>query len=147
MSCTAENGCDEFWAFVDKIDWISRPSFPSLKQLMRAEFSAEQIVHFNDEYDRLTRRVSETIENNLDLDYGGGDDHTFMDLPGEVVGRGKNFFESHVDDPASLSSFGDAGGIRECFAYIFHPFRDGVADDDDDEDDDEGSQSESEDDE
>mmetsp|Transcript_25502 Transcript_25502/g.66773 ORF Transcript_25502/g.66773 Transcript_25502/m.66773 type:complete len:159 (+) Transcript_25502:250-726(+) len=125
MDCGAADGCDAFWEFVAAVDWPSRPSLEDVEKMMRTTYSANQIKHFDGEYHRLAKRVRATIEVALaqdeEIHFGGGDDHTFMDLPGELVGRGRAVYLDHVNDARKLATFGE-GGVHEGFPYIFQPF-------------------------
>lgn len=84
-----------------------------------------------DRYRRLVKRVCATIDaafaEDEDCNFGGGDDHTYMDLPGELVGRGREVYLDHVGDAKKLAQFGDGGQVREGFPYIFHPFNERMA--------------------
>ena len=55
---------------------------------------------------------------NKDCDFGGGDDHCYMDLPGELVGRGRDVFLDHVGNAVKLAEFGDGGQVMEGFPCV-----------------------------
>lgn len=81
-------GSDQFWKFVDDIDWASRPSEK------KASYSKEELTQFENESRYLSGLVQEITysEKYNDVWFGGRDDFCMMDLPAEVVGRGKDFF-------------------------------------------------------
>lgn len=118
MECTY--GSEKFWKFVDEIDWVSRPSYKEIEE-KKALYSKEELKQFEDESDYLTGLIAEIIysDKNRNIWFGGYDDHCSMDLPGEVVGRGKKFFLEHFTDVKKLAKFGTEGSVQECFSYIF----------------------------
>ena len=120
----ADDGSNAFWTFVDEIHWENDPSLDGVEVLMRETWSKEEIKQFELEYSLLSGRICKTINERLDLSYGGGDDHTFMDLPGEIISRGKAVFLEYVEDAENLAEFGENEKIKEGFCYIFHPFDD-----------------------
>lgn len=123
MECTeecTEYGSDRFWKFVDDIHWVSRPSDKEIEE-KKALYSKEELKQFEDESDYLTGLVQEITysEKYNDVWFGGRDDFCSMDLPAEVVGRGKDFFLEHFKDVKKLAKFGTEGHVQECFNYIF----------------------------
>ena len=114
-------GSEQFWKFVDDINWISRPSEQEIEE-KKSWYSKEELEQFKDESDYLSGLISQTIYSDeyQHVWFGGCDDFCIMDLPAEVVGRGKDFFLEHVNNVEKLIKFGTEGDIKECFNYIFH---------------------------
>tara|TARA_Y100000389_G_scaffold55048_1_gene50943 strand:+ start:1560 stop:1952 length:393 start_codon:yes stop_codon:yes gene_type:complete len=114
-------GSDKFWKFVDDINWVSRPSEKEIEET-KSWYSKEELQQFKDESDYLSGLISETIYSDKyqNVWFGGCDDFCMMDLPAEVVGRGKDFFLEHINNVDKLIKFGTEGDIEECFNYIFH---------------------------
>ena len=123
-----DGGSDSFWAFVAKVDWAANWNSPlsSFEQMMRSTWSVEEIKLFEQEYRALAKRIKATIDTAPGVDFGGGDDHTFMDLPGEVIGRGKQCYLEHADNVEKLSQFGQSESVHEGMAYLFQPFNEGA---------------------
>lgn len=114
-------GSDKFWKFVDDINWVSRPSDKEVEET-KSWYSKEELQQFREESDYLSGLISQTIfsDEYQHVWFGGCDDFCMMDLPAEVVGRGKDFFLEHVNNVDKLIKFGTEGDIEECFDYIFH---------------------------
>lgn len=119
MECT-EYGSDQFWKFVDEINWVSRPLDKEIEE-KKTLYSKEELKQFEDESRYLSGLISEIIYSDkyINVCFGGGDDFCSMDLPAEVVGRGKDFFLEHLKDVNKLIKFGLEGDVQECFNYIF----------------------------
>lgn len=117
----AFEGSDNFWAFVDKVSWPANDS-DTIREIMETNWSVDEIVGFEKEYSKLCGRISETTDKALTdgIRFYGGDDLIDMDLPGDVISRGKDFFKSVVDKPRALASLSE--GVQEGFCYIFHEF-------------------------
>ena len=120
MECSSEYGSEQFWKFVDDINWVSRPSDEEIEE-KKALYSKEELEQFKDESHYLSGLISQIIYSDeyKNVWFGGRDDFCMMDLPGEVVGRGKDFFLEHVKNVNKLIQFGTEGDIQECFNYIF----------------------------
>ena len=116
------DGSEEFWQFVDDMGWEKTGGdYGELRKLfMQENWTTSQLKEFEEEYCYHAGRIADTLEKHPDLYFGGGDDYTFMDLPGEIIGRGRECFLAHVDDAVKLSRFGQEEDIKECFSYIFH---------------------------
>ena len=114
-------GSDKFWKFVDDINWVSRQSDKEVEET-KSWYSKEELQQFREESDYLSGLISQTIfsDEYKHVWFGGCDDFCMMDLPAEVVGRGKDFFLEHVNNVDKLIKFGTEGDIEECFDYIFH---------------------------
>jgi hypothetical protein len=114
-------GSDKFWKFVDDINWVSRPSDKEVEET-KSWYSKQELKQFREESDYLSGLISQTIYSDeyQHVWFGGCDDFCMMDLPAEVVGRGKDFFLEHVNNVDKLIKFGTEGDIEECFDYIFH---------------------------
>jgi len=118
------DGSDAFWAFVREVNW--EQNWQDLdaieRNLRQAGYRDEGVMQLQQEYSELKARIVSAIKIAPDVDFGGGDDYTYMDLPGEIIGRGREVFLEHVTDSTKLSNFGQNGAVNECFAYIFQAF-------------------------
>ena len=120
MEWSSEYGSEQFWKFVDDINWVSRPSDEEIEE-KKALYSKEELEQFKDESHYLSGLISQIIYSDeyKNVWFGGCDDFCMMDLPAEVVGRGKDFFLENVKNVNKLIKFGTEGDIQECFNYIF----------------------------
>ncbi|GIQ80953.1 hypothetical protein KIPB_001836 [Kipferlia bialata] len=117
----ADDHFDAFWAFVAEVDWPQWHKSRDLCALVPAKYPRDKVKEFQGICADLCGELCDVINDNLDtLDFGGGDDHTFMDLPAECVGRGKDHYYRMLGSPRELAAFGDSGSVHECFSYIFH---------------------------
>lgn len=114
------NSHNEFWEFVDDIDWKSRPNDAEIKKT-KNKYTKEQLKRFEEHFDFFGKIVYDTIfsDEGIDIYFGGYDDFCCIDLPAEVVGRGESFFFEHARSVSKLCKFGNEGDVEESFSYIF----------------------------
>lgn len=114
------NSHNEFWEFVDDIDWKSRPSDAEIIAI-KSKYTSEQLSRFREHFDFFSNIVYNTIwsDEGTYIYFGGCDDFCCIDLPAEVVGRGESFFFEHARSVSKLCKFGIEGDVQESFSYIF----------------------------
>ncbi len=107
-----------FWEFVDKANWKSDHDYDRIKKLLNSDYDPREI-------DSISNAFKYYMEE-LDVEYkpsrlsepglGVGDDG-WMDLRGDVIGRGKEFFENITEE--KLREMGTSIDYAESFVYSF----------------------------
>ena len=108
----------EMWALIEKANWTKDHDYARIN----AEFSQlpEKTYKLLEEF--VDEKVTQ-LALNFDKDWLGDpgigvSDDGWMDLKGEVVGRGEKFFNEITAE--KLRQMADEGDYHESFTYSFH---------------------------
>lgn len=104
-----EKNIREFWEFIKDADWDSDDDYKRIQKLLYGKYSDNRKV-FVDIYRSLTGDLYDRFIN-VDLIIG---DDGFSDLLAQIVGNGKDFYDS-IDDCGIQSM-----SYTENFGYSFH---------------------------
>lgn len=108
-----EKNIREFWEFIEDADWDSDDDYKRIQKLLYGKYSDNRKV-FVDIYRSLTNDLYGRFIN-VDLNIG---DDGFSDLLAQIVGNGKDFYDSIDDDGVQSMSCGRE--FTESFGYSFH---------------------------
>jgi len=116
---------NEYWAFVKDINWgktrCEKVEFDSSKQRKKYDEITRYCANL-----LSTRIYDEEDERGIDLCYGGADDHTYHNIPAEIVGRGRAFYNKMMKGSLEdIAAFGSTpNNVCENFSYLFYDLRD-----------------------
>ena len=116
---------NEYWAFVKDINWgktrCEKVEFDSSKQRKKYDEITRYCANL-----LSTRIYDEEDERGIDLCYGGSDNHTYVDMPAEIVGRGRAFYNKMMKGSLEdIAAFGSTpNNVCENFSYLFYDLRD-----------------------
>lgn len=108
---------DQLWDLIDQANWQTDHDYARINHAFRAlpESEFNQIAEF---IGARVRELDDRFKNNcLNNEIKIGDDG-WLDLRSEVVGRGKDFFESITVD--KLRKLAEEQDYYECFSYVTH---------------------------
>jgi len=108
-----------FWKFVRIADWKSDHDYERIKKLLKSKFRESYINKLQSVYDYYLNELSHRFESDWLGEPGipVGED-SWIDLRGDVIGRGEEFYKSITVEKLRKMAIED--DYKECFGYSFN---------------------------
>ena len=116
-----------FWKIIKELNWDGSYKACSKKLLEKHKNNEIDLQDFYNQYMNFVFLINQETERRIDnnkecfeafVSYGADDCH-FIDLPGELIGRGQSEVKKYLAGKYLVSY-----EPRECFTYMFHSFID-----------------------
>lgn len=113
----------QFWTTIKELEWNGNYKSCSKKLLQIHKNQEINLQNFYDKYMHFVFLINEETNKRIDcnkkcfhdfVNYGADDCH-FIDLPGELIGRGEKEVQKYLNGKYLISY-----EARECFTYMFH---------------------------
>jgi hypothetical protein len=116
---------DRYWRIVDKLGWGTKSTdinklgeelLNHIQDIEDIKYMRDYTQIFKDELDKIIYSKSHELLIDEKLHFWGGDD-SYWDFKSHIVGMGKDFFKSCLEDPTNFAIVGD--NYTENFEYVF----------------------------
>ena len=110
---------NEYWQQIEELEWSKDGDYKRIEQQLKDNFTPSEAKQLDDfvrnKVDELGKRFHNDWLGDPGIDVS---DDSWGDLRNEVVGRGKEFYESIT--VAKLQEMADNNDYNESFSYCFH---------------------------
>ena len=114
------------WDIIEYADWEHCKDYMAIGRKLRLEFGHEFVVEAETFYRHLLREIEVVLEDHAERKTGnrhayyGVSDDGFWDLRAHIIGLGRQFYASVLDDPEIAKRIADERSYVENFGYVFN---------------------------
>ena len=110
---------NEYWQQIEKLEWAKDANYNRIEKYLKDSFTVSECIQLNDFVENKTNQLRIRFHDDWLGDPGiDVSDDGWSDLVNEVVGRGKEFYETITVE--KLQEMANVMDYHESFSYCFH---------------------------